>query len=300
MEEYFETKAALFASPLVARRVIDIDTDFGRRLARRCEEAGQAAVTCGFSEDAQLRACDVSYGADCSTFTLRTPETSLRLSYPLIGAFNASNVLVATGLALALGFSLDEVAAALVEAPQVPGRLERVRARAIAAAAADQPPIGVFVDYAHTPDSIAKAIDALRVTKAARVIIVFGCGGDRDRTKRPLMGKAALAADYAIVTSDNPRGEDPLAIIADILPGMDGATDRYEVICERREAIARALSIARPGDLVLIAGKGHEDYQLVEGRRLPFDDRLVASEEMRALVDAGHWQKREKGGPSCA
>ncbi|MDR2586767.1 MAG: hypothetical protein LBC23_00715, partial [Coriobacteriales bacterium] len=151
-------------------------------------------------------------------------------------------------------------------------------------------PIGVFVDYSHTPDSIVKALDALEGIKTARTLIVFGCGGDRDATKRPLMGAAALAADYAIVTSDNPRTEDPLNIIADILPGMAGAEDRYEVEPDRRRAIVRALAAAEPGDLVLIAGKGHEDYQLVGDKVLAFDDRLVAAEELRALLEAGHWQ----------
>ncbi|MDR2106719.1 MAG: UDP-N-acetylmuramoyl-L-alanyl-D-glutamate--2,6-diaminopimelate ligase [Coriobacteriales bacterium] len=302
MEGYFEAKAALFDSPLVARRAIDIDTSYGCRLARRCEDASFKVLTCGCSADAQVRAEQVEYGTRSTSLTLHTPEGTFALSYPLIGGFNVSNVVLAAATASLLGFSFAEISEALACAPQIPGRLERVTACGMAADDPQQPPIGVFVDYSHTPDSIVKALDALNALKTAgsasapapvpttpatpRTIIVFGCGGDRDATKRPLMGTAALAADYVVVTSDNPRSEDPLAIIADILPGMEGAAGRYEVEPDRRAAIARALSEARPGDFVLIAGKGHEDYQLVGDKVLSFDDRVVAAEELRALVEA--------------
>jgi UDP-N-acetylmuramoyl-L-alanyl-D-glutamate--2,6-diaminopimelate ligase len=319
MEEYFEAKAALFDSPLVARRAIDIDTGYGRRLAQRCEDAGFTVLTCGCSADARVRAEQVEYGTRSTSLMLHTPEGACALSYPLVGGFNVSNVVLAAATASLLGFSFGEISEALACAPQIPGRLERVTAQGMAPDDLQQPPIGVFVDYSHTPDSIAKALDALNALKAAgsasvtssaatpvaatdavtaarppqsatsvapRTIIVFGCGGDRDATKRPLMGAAALAADYAVVTSDNPRSEDPLAIIADILPGMEGAADRYEVEPDRRAAIARALNEARPGDFVLIAGKGHEDYQLIGDKVLSFDDRVVAAEELRALAEA--------------
>jgi UDP-N-acetylmuramoyl-L-alanyl-D-glutamate--2,6-diaminopimelate ligase len=295
MEAYFEAKAALFDSPLVAGRAIDIDTEYGRRLVRRCEAAGRPPLTCGLAKDAEVGARDIAYSAERTSFTMRTPEGAFPLSYPLIGPFNVSNVLLASAAAYLLGFSFGEIRAALAEAPQVPGRLERVRALGLAADDVRQPPLGVFVDYAHTPDSIAKALEALNALKdaRARTLIVFGCGGDRDKGKRPLMGAAALAADYAVVTSDNPRSEDPEAIIADILPGMAQGAGRYEVEPDRRRAIARALAAAAPGDLVLIAGKGHEDYQLVKDRVLAFDDRLVAAEELRALADGGRWPSRE-------
>jgi UDP-N-acetylmuramoyl-L-alanyl-D-glutamate--2,6-diaminopimelate ligase len=294
MEVYFEAKAALFDSPLVAGRAIDIDTEYGRRLARRCEAAGRPVLTCGLSKDAQVGAHDIVYSAERTSLTMRTPAGDLPLVFPLIGPFNVSNVLLASAAAFLLGFSFGETAAALAAAPQVPGRLERVWASGLAPDGACQPPFGVFVDYAHTPDSIAKALDALNTLKGARArtLIVFGCGGDRDKGKRPLMGAAALAADYAVVTSDNPRSEEPEAIIADILPGMAQGAGRYVVECDRRRAIARALALAAPGDLVLVAGKGHEDYQLVKDRVLAFDDRLVAAEELRALVDAGLWPQR--------
>ncbi|MDR1183330.1 MAG: UDP-N-acetylmuramoyl-L-alanyl-D-glutamate--2,6-diaminopimelate ligase [Coriobacteriales bacterium] len=295
MEDYFETKASFILSPLVSRRVIDIDTEYGRRLARRCTEAGLEILTCGFSEDAQVRAENVHYRTQCSSLTLCVPDGDFPLTYPLIGPFNVSNVLVAAASAFALGFSWAEIARALASSPQIPGRLERVRAQGLKPDDTRQPPVGVFVDYSHTPDSIEKALDALSQIRTSRTLIVFGCGGDRDVTKRPLMGKAALAADHVVVTSDNPRTEDPLRIIADILPGMEGAEDRYEVEPDRRRAIARALAAAQPGDLVLIAGKGHEDYQLVKDQVLDFDDRLVAAEELRKLADGGHWSSPGAG-----
>jgi UDP-N-acetylmuramoyl-L-alanyl-D-glutamate--2,6-diaminopimelate ligase len=289
MEDYFEAKASLFDSPLVASRVVDIETEYGQRLARRCEEAGFSVLTCGFSQDAQLRATAVDYHADHTSLALVTPEGTFPLTYPLIGGFNVSNILLASACASLLGFSWREITCALALSPQIPGRLERVLAHGMAKDDALQPPVGVFVDYSHTPDSIEKALEALNGLKTARTLIVFGCGGDRDATKRPRMGAAALAADYAIVTSDNPRSEDPLAIINDILPGMEGGRGRFEVQPDRRSAIARALHEAKPGDLVLIAGKGHEDYQLVGDTVLSFDDRVVAAEEMRTLADARHW-----------
>ena len=193
----------------------------------------------------------------------------------LIGRFNVENALVAFGIGLALGAAPEDIAEALHTIPQVPGRLERVRA-------AEKRGFACLVDYAHTPDAIDKALSCVKAVTPGRTIIVFGCGGDRDATKRPKMGRSALAADYAIVTSDNPRTEDPDAIIADILPGMAGGEDRYEVVADRRAAIRRALALAQPGDTVLIAGKGHEDYQIVGTEKHHFDDREVAAEELEA------------------
>jgi UDP-N-acetylmuramoyl-L-alanyl-D-glutamate--2,6-diaminopimelate ligase len=302
MERYFEAKATLFDSPLVAHRAIDIDTPYGRRLAHRCEEAGFEVLTCGLSPDASIRADRIDYDCEQTSIVLTTPAGSFSLTYPLIGGFNVSNVLLAAAAASLLGFSWEEIVAALACAPQIPGRLERVLAYGAGSDDVREPPIKVFVDYSHTPDSITKALEALNALKTARTLIVFGCGGDRDAAKRPLMGSAALAADYAIVTSDNPRSEDPRAIIADIVPGMTAGTGRYEVEPDRRTAIARALAAARPGDLVLIAGKGHEDYQLVAGQILAFDDRVIAAEELRALIDAGHFSERPlaaQGGEPC-
>ena len=322
MEQYYEAKAALFDSPLVGSRVINIDTEAGRRLVTRCHNNGFEALTCGFAEDAQIRACNARYDESSTTLEILCPEGRFTLTYPLIGGFNASNIVLAASIGCALGIPLVDIVDALAECPQIPGRLERVYAAGIAPHDKKQPPVGVFVDYSHTPDSIKKALEALNELKTRNTIIVFGCGGDRDATKRPLMGAAALAADYAIVTSDNPRTEDPLKIIDDILPGMTGAcadvsvgdgadasacagaraadadadactgddaTSRFEVEPDRRAAIAKALARAEAGDLVLIAGKGHEDYQLVGNQVLSFDDRIVAAEELAALAANDHW-----------
>jgi UDP-N-acetylmuramoyl-L-alanyl-D-glutamate--2,6-diaminopimelate ligase len=196
--------------------------------------------------------------------------------YPLVGRFNVSNVMTAFGIALALGIPIETIVFALSNAPQVPGRLERVKASADGG-------ISVFVDYAHTPDALAKAVSSVKALTAGRSIVVFGCGGDRDASKRSIMGRAALDADYAIVTSDNPRSEDPNDIIADIVSGMGDAENRYEVVPDRREAIARAIALAKPSDAILIAGKGHEDYQIIGDKVLSFDDCKVAAEELEKV-----------------
>ena len=168
---------------------------------------------------------------------------------------------------------------ALADVPSVPGRLERVKA-------ACDGGVSVYVDYAHTPDALTKAISSVKALSKRRTLVVFGCGGNRDASKRPIMGRAALEADYAVVTSDNPRHERPEAIIEDIVAGMGEPSGRYEVVCDRRCAIERAVELARPGDCVLVAGKGHEDYQLVGDEVLSFDDRVVAREALERIKGA--------------
>ena len=181
--------------------------------------------------------------------------------------------MTAFGIGLALGLPIQTIVSALSDAPQVPGRLERVKAAADGG-------VSVFVDYAHTPDALTKAISSIKALAKGRTIVVFGCGGDRDASKRSIMGRAALDADYAVVTSDNPRTEDPNAIIADIVSGMGDSEGAFEVVPDRRSAIARAIAVAEPGDAILLAGKGHEDYQIVGSTVLSFDDRKVAAEEL--------------------
>ncbi len=207
-----------------------------------------------------------------SKAVLEVRGTRIAVEYPLVGRFNVENVMTAFGCALALGIPTQIIAEALATMPAVPGRLERVRPAVDA-------PVSVYVDYAHTPDALTKAIASIKELSHGRTIVVFGCGGNRDATKRPIMGAAALAADYAVVTSDNPRHEEPDAIIADIVAGMEDA-ERFTVEPDRRSAIAAAIALARPGDAILVAGKGHEDYQLVGDEVLSFDDRVVAAEEL--------------------
>ncbi len=272
-EAYFEAKALLFSADYPAKRVICVDDKWGRELLRRCSAAGDNVVTTGFDPSAQIHPGEVVYAPTHTTVELHVRGDRYRFDYPLVGRFNVSNIMNAFGIALQLGIPAQIIIQALEDAPQVPGRLERVRT-------AHDGGVSVFVDYAHTPDALKKALGSIIALTPGRTFCVFGCGGDRDSGKRSIMGREALSADFAIVTSDNPRSEDPLAIIADIESGMSAGKDRYEVVPDRRDAIARALELAQAGDSVLIAGKGHEDYQIVGDEVRHFDDRAVAAEEL--------------------
>lgn len=270
LEEYASVKRRLFAEFESCARVINIDDPFGALMASELPDV----LTVGRHSAAMVRAQGEALSAIGASFTLVTPQGSMPVEFPLAGAYNVSNALVAAGCALALGIPLEVVVAGLSAAPQVPGRLERVECGQ---------PFSVIVDYAHTPDSLEKALLALKDVTAGRVIAVFGCGGDRDPDKRPLMGAAvARYADAAVITSDNPRSEDPVGIILQIEDGVRGSGLAYEIEVDRRRAIARALRLAEPGDAVLIAGKGHEDYQIFADRTIHFDDREVAREELAA------------------
>ena len=273
-EAYFEAKARLFSKDYPAKRVICIDDKWGKELLRRSSVAEDSVVTTGFDPSAQIHPVDVQYAPTHTTVTLDVRGSLYTFDYPLVGRFNVENIMCAFGIGLQLGFSADVVVEALEEAPQIPGRLERVNAPNTGG-------VSVFVDYAHTPDALEKALASIMALTPGRTICVFGCGGDRDASKRPIMGRAALAADHAVVTSDNPRTEDPQAIIEDIVSGMGSGEGRFEVEADRRAAIALAIAQAKAGDSILIAGKGHEDYQLVGDQVLSFDDRIVAAEELR-------------------
>ena len=272
-EAYFEAKARLFSKDYPAKRVICIDDKWGRELLRRCSAADDWVITTGFDAQAQIHPVSVEYAPDHTAVTLDVRGRQVSFTYPLVGRFNVSNIMTAFGIAKALGYENADIARALEAAPQVPGRLERVRAKADGG-------VAVYVDYAHTPDALSKAISSIKGLSEGRTIVVFGCGGDRDASKRSIMGRAALDADYAVVTSDNPRSENPDDIIADIVGGMGEGAGRYEVVPDRREAIARAIAVAAPGDAVLLAGKGHEDYQIIGGETRHFDDREVAAEQL--------------------
>lgn len=269
LDEYWSVKRRLFFDADVAARVVNIDDARGAGLAQELP----GCWTVGRDATARVRAEDESADASSTSFSLVTPDGTVRVELPLAGSYNVSNALVAAGCALALGIPLDTVASGLAGAAQVPGRLERVD---------EGQPFSVFVDYAHTPDSLAKAIAAVRESTDGRVITVFGCGGDRDPAKRPLMGKAAGdASDVVVVTSDNPRSEDPVGIILQVEDGLRPTGASYTVVTDRRAAIRHAFTLATAGDSVLIAGKGHEDYQIFADRTIHFDDREVAREELR-------------------
>jgi UDP-N-acetylmuramoyl-L-alanyl-D-glutamate--2,6-diaminopimelate ligase len=274
MDAYFAAKRRLFVDADTAVAVVNVDDPYGARLAAELSDP----ITFGIRTEAAYRAVDVRTDLAGSRFDVVMPGGELELSSPLRGDFNVYNVLGALAAARALGVPEPTCAAAIATAGQVPGRFETVD---------DGQPFAVLVDYAHTPDSLENVLRAARGLTEGRLIVVFGCGGDRDRGKRPLMGEiAARLADRAIVTSDNPRSEDPEAIIEEILAGAGVRTPHNP---DRREAIAEAIAAAAPGDVVVIAGKGHEQGQEFEGgRKIPFDDVTVAHEILRgAPVRAG-------------
>lgn len=287
-DAYFEAKALLFSGDYPARRVININDKWGVELLRRCTAAGDAVITCGFDASAQIHPVEVSYDAAHTHVVLDVRGHTFDFTYPLVGRFNVENVMCAFGIGMQLGIAPEVIVEALADVPSVPGRLERVKA-------ACDGGVSVYVDYAHTPDALTKAISSVKALSKRRTLVVFGCGGNRDASKRPIMGRAALEADYAVVTSDNPRHERPEAIIEDIVAGMGEPSESYEVVCDRRSAIERAIELSRPGDCVLVAGKGHEDYQLVGDEVLSFDDRVVAREALERIKGAGVGEAAEAG-----
>jgi UDP-N-acetylmuramoyl-L-alanyl-D-glutamate--2,6-diaminopimelate ligase len=281
MEAYRAAKARLFAMVEPSGWTVLNADDPAAAVMRRVSRA--PVVTYGLRAPADVRGRDVVLDQDGSTFVAETPQGTARVRLRLVGAFNVANALAAMAVGLTQGVPLPTIVEALGAMPGIPGRFEALH---------EGQPFGVVVDYAHTPDGLENVLRAARAITAGRLVVVFGCGGDRDRTKRPLMGRiAAEWGDVVVVTSDNPRGEDPVAIIEEIRPGVaQGAAGRaVEVRIEpdRRRAIHLALELARAGDLVLIAGKGHETYQEIRGVKHPFDDRQVARARLRAGTPAG-------------
>lgn len=273
LEDYFRAKASLFTPERTRLGLVDVDDDHGRRLAAEATVPVRTFSAAG--ADADWRAEDVEVRADGSSFTVVTPDgTRLQAACPLPGRFNVVNTLAGIAAAAEVGLDPVAVAAGIAAAGGVPGRLERVDAGQ---------DFVVVVDYAHKPDAVEAAIGALRPLTDGRVIVVLGAGGDRDPGKRPIMGAvASRLADVLVVTDDNPRSEDPAAIRAALLAGADGAAEVLEV-GDRRSAIREAVRTARPGDIVLVAGKGHETGQEIDGVVHPFDDREVAREELACL-----------------
>jgi UDP-N-acetylmuramoyl-L-alanyl-D-glutamate--2,6-diaminopimelate ligase len=271
MEDYFQAKRRLFTDVAPEQSIVNVDDPYGARLAAELQDPITFALDAR-NAHASYRALHVETSLGGSHFTVATPEGTIELHSPLRGRFNVSNVLGALGAARALGVSEATAAAAIETAGQVPGRFEPV----------DQgQEFAVLVDSAHTPDSLENVLSAARALTDKRVHVVFGCGGDRDRGKRPMMGEIATRlADRVIVTSDNPRSEDPEAIIEEILVGAGRDVEHH---VDRREAIAAAIHQAQPGDVVVIAGKGHEQGQeFADGRKVPFDDATVARELLRS------------------
>lgn len=270
MDAYFEAKASLFKNlgnqtHKKGKAVINLDDRYGAQLIQRYAN-DIPIITYGLGIRADFRASNVRSDFNGTSYQLDAAGKSFLVRLPLIGQFNVYNSLAAIAGAYVMGVDVRTAVLALANAAAVPGRLEAVPA---------QRNFKVFVDYAHTDDALINVMRTLRELQPARLIVVFGCGGNRDRSKRPRMGAAVdQHADYAIVTSDNPRKEQPEAIIEDIKPGL--RRGNYEVIVDRKEAIARAISLAQPRDIILIAGKGHETYQEFADKTIPFDDVSMA------------------------
>jgi UDP-N-acetylmuramoyl-L-alanyl-D-glutamate--2,6-diaminopimelate ligase len=273
MDAYWAAKSALFDWPGLQAAVVNVDDARGAELMERARARGLDAWSVSLRPGARLRAADLAWGRQGLRWTLREAAQSVAMQTPLVGEYNVSNLLGVIGAMRALGVPLADAARACADLPPVPGRMERVQG----ANSAGEPLVAV--DYAHTPDALEKALAALRPRAAGRggrLWCVFGCGGERDAGKRPLMGAAAQAgADAVVVTSDTPRGEAPQAIIDAILQRIAGRA-RVAVQADRASAIAQAIANAQAADVILIAGKGHEDYQETRGQRLPFSDQQQA------------------------
>ena len=276
MESYFAAKRRLFEEFDVGHSIVVVDDEWGRRLAAQLE----APVTVSLAGPADWQAVGVRADLDGSAFTVRSPAGEAAVELPLRGRFNVANALVAMAVCDALGLRLGEMADALRDVVAVPGRAQAVD---------EGQGFAVLVDYSHKPGALENVLVSARELASGRVIVVFGAGGDRDRAKRPLMGAvAARLADYAIVTSDNPRSEDPEAIIDEILGGVPPTAFHVKRQSDRRAAIVLAVELAESGDVVVIAGKGHEQGQeFAGGRKEPFDDVEIARAALRAAASGG-------------
>jgi len=290
MDSYFEAKSILFlgcGTRPPRASVINADDEYGQSLGQSRKTLSQQVILYGI-QNGDFRATNIDLQQDGTKFDLVTPSGSVRIEAALIGGINVYNILAAAAATFACGCSLQQIAEAIDHFKQVPGRFEKVDCGQ---------PFTVVVDYAHTDDALrnltAIARDfASRGSGLGRVITVFGCGGDRDRTKRPLMAEAAgKGSDFVVLTSDNPRSEDPLQIIDDALPGLRQTGTRHEVEPDRKKAIRLALNEAMPGDVVLIAGKGHEKTQITREGTFPFDDVQVAREALQQMSYAGGGKK---------
>jgi UDP-N-acetylmuramoyl-L-alanyl-D-glutamate--2,6-diaminopimelate ligase len=281
MENYFDAKKELFdgrvgSSP--SSSVINVDDEWGIKLARELKEKGQRVVTFAQNNPADLTAENISVSLISGTsFLLKTPAGEREIKSPLVGKPHVYNMLSATATALELGYELDKIQKGLQTCIGAPGRFERVEHKG---------EFAVVVDYAHSDDALLNTLRTARQLTDGRIITVFGCGGDRDKTKRRPMGQVAgNHSDLVIVTSDNPRTEDPLEIIREIEVGLKETDCPYLATSDRRDAIHQAISKAKPNDVVIIAGKGHETYQIIGSDKFHFDDREIATEALEKLKE---------------
>lgn len=276
IDNYFQAKVILF-SKLKKQGSAILNNDDPRVTALKKSLSGKV-LTYGVKKGADVTAKDIRLSLDGSEFTIVMPKGEFQVKAKLIGSHNVSNILAAAAAAMAIGMDKRAILKGIESTSFVPGRLEAVEAGQ---------PFKVFVDYAHTEDALYNVLGMIRELTKEKIVTVFGCGGDRDRTKRPCMGKVACKfSDRVVITSDNPRFEDPGEIIKEIEDGIRSSFTNYEVVADRRDAIRKALSIASDGDIVIIAGKGHEDYQIVRDKILSFDDRIVAKELLQEACPA--------------
>lgn len=281
MENYFDAKKKLFDGRLgepPAVSVVNIDDEWGRKLIDELRASSQRVVTYSQRTDADVTAEEIDVSLILGTsFVLKTPIGEKKILSPLVGRPHVYNMLAATGAAIELGYDLDSIEKGLAACAGAPGRFERVP---------NDRGFAVVVDYAHTDDALLNTLKTARELTTGRIITVFGCGGDRDKTKRIPMGRVAGEnSDLAIITSDNPRTEDPMEIIREIEIGVKQTGRQYEVAADRRDAIFRAVLLARESDVVIIAGKGHENYQIVGNDKFHFDDREVAKEALERIAE---------------
>jgi len=278
MESYYLAKRLLFMPENqnnIQAAVINTDDPYGRRLLT---EIRYATLTYGFNPTADVRVLKIGYRSDGTDLQIATPKGEMHFSSPLVGLPNIYNIMAVVGAALALAIDAPTIREGIESLRSVPGRMESINAGQ---------PFAVIVDYAHTPDALEKLLETVANLPHKSLITVFGCGGDRDRTKRPVMGEIATRiSDCVIATSDNPRTEDPIKILAEIEAGLQKGHASYTLVPNRRDAIAKALAMAGAGDVVVIAGKGHETYQTIGTQSLPFDDRLVAQELILKLLNS--------------
>lgn len=282
MEEYFEAKSKLFTNLKSMKKkyqkfaIINADDLWGKKLIEIVSMA--TVVTYGIKEKADVTAQNIHISSKGTEFVLITPVGHKKVIIPHLGKHNVYNALASAAAGISSGISLDAVVNGMENAPMAPGRLEKVD---------EGQNFAVVVDYAHTDDALVNVINALRDLKPGRIITVFGCGGDRDRSKRPIMGEVATAlSDYVIVTSDNQRSEDPQKIILDIEVGIRRQhRNNYQQIVDREQAIAAAINMAQKGDIVLLAGKGHENYQIIGDQKIHFNDKEIAAKYINKRKD---------------
>lgn len=270
VESYFQSKLKLF-DLLTAdgRAVVNLDDPYAERILERLR---CPVFTFGFSEDTDVRALDWTMSAKGTRLNVRTSRGEMQIQSSLISLFNIQNILAAVATGIALGLENQAIVRGIADLKKVPGRLETYEIR---------PDTFAVIDYAHTPDALRKAAEAVRNITKNRLIIIFGCGGDRDQQKRPIMGRIAeQMGDHIVVTSDNPRNEEPEDIIREIVSGMSHS-EKYKVITDRKEAIFYAVRMADAGDTILVAGKGHEPYQTIKGERLAFNEKELIQEAAR-------------------